>query len=94
MSKMVLQVQTMNSVYEIDFEESRFRRLSGERPYSLATDDGAWRTFVEVKKINRLGRIAEGDEPFMYWFAQPEGNWLRTSLVQEQADIEYSTEGE
>lgn len=82
-------VKTLNSTYEVDFAESRVRRLEGVNPSALAraygTQDGDWQTFVEAK---RYYREPEGgyDGTFVWFFVLNDGGYLRTSLVQEEIE--------
>lgn len=78
-------VTTLNSTYQIDFAESRVRRVTGKNPSELArvfgAEDGEWQEFVEAK------RHPVGDQ-HVWFFVLNNGGYLRTSLVQSEFEPE------
>lgn len=82
-------VKTLNSQYEIDFENSRVRRLDGVNAHVLGQEDGEWQTFLEAKRLSGEGTpTEETDGPYVWFFTLPPNRngyeWFRTSRVQSE----------
>ena len=71
-------IQTENSIYEIDSEHNRFRKLSDITENTQRTGKtGAWRTFTEVK-------VEVGSPCLIIWYYEDGvAKSTMTSIVKE-----------
>lgn len=76
-------IETKNSTYEVDFAESRVRRLAGVNPTVLGVEDDEWKTFLEAKRIPVIPESDAGHFWFFTFLGDP--SWIRTSRVMAES---------
>lgn len=75
-------VTTLNSTYEVDHDNVRFRRVEGSfAPIGNVARDGLWHQVASIQRLDFLGGYA-------YLFVWADGRSTRTSLVQGESDGE------
>ena len=78
-----MRVWTANSLYELDLDASRIRRVLGqEPPTSRQGDDGQWRRFEGISQV----RV--GDRMLIVW--SREGEKARSTLTSTVVEITES----
>lgn len=72
-------VTTLNSLYEIDEDRKRFRRVSGAHPNLTGSEDGEWVHYTSYERLVRGVDEESGKVQYAFWLGS---SHLVTSLVQ------------